>query len=57
MQIMVREWAKLRWGVYDEEPRDPVRESYYHFNNREILPTICSSAIQGKNLAHICFLK
>ena len=44
---MAREWAKLRWGVYDELPRDPDRESYYYYTNRKILPTICSSAIAG----------
>jgi len=44
---MVKEWAKLRWGVYDELPRDPVRESYYYYTNRIILPTICSSSIEG----------
>ena len=52
-QILAREWAKLRWGVYDEVARDPDRESYYHFTNREILPTICSASIQGQVVLHI----
>ncbi|XP_076812313.1 uncharacterized protein LOC143459166 isoform X2 [Clavelina lepadiformis] len=48
-KILAREWAKLRWGLYDETAVHAEASRFYLHSDLSIRPTICSSTIPGKN--------
>nr|XP_018672742.1 uncharacterized protein LOC100182654 [Ciona intestinalis] len=46
-KIVSREWAKLRWGTFDEKARAEDTTKFYLHSDRSVKPTICSSVIPG----------
>ncbi|XP_078481065.1 uncharacterized protein LOC100182654 [Ciona intestinalis] len=46
-KIVSREWAKLRWGTFDEKARTEDTTKFYLHSDRSVKPTICSSVIPG----------
>ncbi len=54
-RLFVREWAKLRYGIFDEQgfAGDPLYPNFYKFQDR-VLPTGTSNAVVlGKNQAFL----
>ena len=51
--MIVRQWAKLRWGVFDEHydpeisSKDPTVDPYYVDSDNELHGTRCSELITG----------
>jgi calcium-activated chloride channel regulator 4 len=46
--VLVHEWAHLRYGVFDENPTEPHESNFYFNSNNEIDAIRCSTNIKGK---------
>jgi calcium-activated chloride channel regulator 4 len=46
--VLVHEWAHLRYGVFDENPTKPDESNFYFNTNNEIDAIRCSTNIKGK---------
>lgn len=47
-KVMLRQWAKLRWGVYDEVAVDGLASNFYRHSDLNINPVACSRDIPGE---------
>lgn len=47
-KILIREWSKLRWGVYDEVHVNRSGVSFYDHSDLKVRPVSCSMEIKGE---------